>query len=73
MLDAAFASRNSHDWDVAAADLLVHEAGGRLTDLSGRALTYNEPHAVHSPLLAGGTARHSALIGLLHERQTLFG
>ena len=27
-LDAAFAGGNSHDWDLAAADLLVHEAGG---------------------------------------------
>ena len=27
-LDAAFASPGSHDWDLAAADLLVHEAGG---------------------------------------------
>src|SRR5664280_2059137 len=26
-LDAAFASPGSHDWDLAAADLLVHEAG----------------------------------------------
>ena len=24
---------NSHDWDLAAADLLVHEAGGAMTDL----------------------------------------
>ncbi|MGB8135782.1 MAG: 3'(2'),5'-bisphosphate nucleotidase CysQ, partial [Pseudolabrys sp.] len=29
-LDAAFSSRGSHDWDLAAADLLVHEAGGAL-------------------------------------------
>ena len=29
-LDVAFAGGNSHDWDLAAADLLVHEAGGAL-------------------------------------------
>ena len=35
-LDAAFAGGNSHDWDLAAADLLVHEAGGAMTDVRGR-------------------------------------
>src|SRR5262245_27152822 len=30
-LDAALAGPNSRDWDLAAADLLVHEAGGALT------------------------------------------
>ena len=30
---ATFAGRNSHDWDLAAADLLVHEAGGLMTAL----------------------------------------
>ena len=33
-LDAAIAGGNSHDWDLAAADLLVHEAGGVLTALT---------------------------------------
>ena len=36
-LDIAFASADSHDWDLAAADLLVHEAGGALTRFDGRA------------------------------------
>ena len=35
VLDAAFAGGNSHDWDLAAADLIVQEAGGRMSDLSG--------------------------------------
>ncbi len=34
-LDIAFASADSHDWDLAAADLLVHEAGGALTRFEG--------------------------------------
>ena len=33
--DIAVVGGNSHDWDLAAADLLVHEAGGALTDLDG--------------------------------------
>ena len=42
-LDAAITSGNSHDWDLAAADLLVHEAGGMLTSLDGKPLIYNQP------------------------------
>ena len=34
-LDAALAGGNGHDWDLAAADLLVHEAGGAMTALDG--------------------------------------
>ena len=49
-LDAAIAGGNSHDWDLAAADLLVHEAGGMMTGLDGRVLIYNRPDPVHSVL-----------------------
>ncbi|MBI1205602.1 MAG: 3'(2'),5'-bisphosphate nucleotidase CysQ, partial [Rhodopseudomonas sp.] len=51
-LDLAFATPGSHDWDLAAADLLVHEAGGAMTDLSGQSLRYNQPHTVHGALIA---------------------
>ena len=71
-LDAAFASRGSHDWDLAAADLLVHEAGGALTDFTGRPLKYNGSQAVHGALIAAGQARHDALIGLVRDRKAEF-
>src|ERR1051325_1444435 len=71
-LDAAFASRGSHDWDLAAADLLVHEAGGTMTDFNGQLLRYNRPHDAHGALLAAGTARHETLVGLVRNRQSEF-
>lgn len=37
----AVAAEHSHDWDVAAADLLLEEAGALLTDGSGERLLYN--------------------------------
>lgn len=40
-LDAALSTTPKHDWDLAAGDLLVHEAGGIVTGLSGKAFTYN--------------------------------
>ncbi|MEJ2624704.1 MAG: 3'(2'),5'-bisphosphate nucleotidase CysQ [Pseudolabrys sp.] len=71
-LEAAFSSGGSHDWDLAAADLLVHEAGGVMTDFAGRPLSYNQPHGVHGALVAAGSDRHDALIGLVRDRQAEF-
>ncbi len=71
-LDAAFASGGGHDWDLAAADLLVHEAGGVVTDFAGRGLVYNRSHLVHGALIAAGRESHTALIDLVRSRTAEF-
>jgi myo-inositol-1(or 4)-monophosphatase len=71
VLDVAFAGGNSHDWDLAAADLLVHEAGGALTTIAGEALTYNGSELVHGALLAAGQERHAALVNLVRNHPEL--
>ena len=48
----ASAAENSHDWDIAAADLILEEAGGRLTDASGERLLYNRSQTRRDALLA---------------------
>jgi myo-inositol-1(or 4)-monophosphatase len=70
-IDGAIAGGNAHDWDLAAADLLVHEAGGLMTTLDGRVLDYNRPEPTHSVLVAAGRERHAALIELMraHSNQ----
>ena len=70
--NVALAQSHSHDWDLAAADLLVHEAGGALTSLTGATLTYNRPDPVHDVLVAAGRERHAALVDLLRERHSQF-
>jgi myo-inositol-1(or 4)-monophosphatase len=67
-IEAAFASNNAHDWDLAAADLLVHEAGGALTTFAGQSLIYNRQDPVHPPLVAAGPTRHAALTALVQDR-----
>lgn len=52
--DAAFASPRANDWDLAASDLLVHEAGGVLTGLDGAPLRYNQDIPRHGALVAAG-------------------
>jgi myo-inositol-1(or 4)-monophosphatase len=69
-LDLALTSGNSHDWDLAAADLLVHEAGGMLTSLDGKPLIYNQPSPVHGVLVAAGRGRHPALLDLARSIST---
>jgi myo-inositol-1(or 4)-monophosphatase len=66
-LDVAFAGRNSHDWDLAAADLLVHEAGGALTTFDGQPLVYNRADVTHGALVAAGGARHGRLIDIMRD------
>jgi myo-inositol-1(or 4)-monophosphatase len=68
-LDMAFAGGNSHDWDIAAADLIVHEAGGLLTGLDGKAVVYNRRDPVHSVLVAAGRGRHERFMALVRERR----
>ena len=70
--DAAFAGGNSHDWDLAAADLLVHEAGGALTSFAGATVIYNRPVPRHGMLVAAGRDRHAALIELLGDGRLAF-
>ncbi len=69
VFDVAFAGGKSHDWDLAAADLLVHEAGGAMTTFAGGRITYNRPLPQHGALVAAGRDRHATLIELLRRRQ----
>jgi myo-inositol-1(or 4)-monophosphatase len=55
-IDAGLASTNAHDWDIAAADLIVHEAGGFLADRHGQRPVYNKPSTQHG-ILAAAPAR----------------
>jgi myo-inositol-1(or 4)-monophosphatase len=71
-IDGALASRNAHDWDLAAADLLVHEAGGLVTTLAGRSLSYNQPQPVHGALVAAGIDRHPALLAVSRQQLAQF-
>ena len=51
-VDVGAARGGPSDWDLAAADLLVQEAGGKLTDVKGQLLTYNRPRTGHPGLIA---------------------
>ncbi len=61
-LDAAFAGGQSRDWDLAAAHLIVQEANGKMTALSGDTILYNRPEVAHGVLVAAGRDRHASIV-----------
>ena len=67
-LDAAFAGGQSRDWDLAAANLIVHEADGKMTTLSGDAILYNRPDVSHGVLVAAGRDRHASIVSQFRKR-----
>jgi myo-inositol-1(or 4)-monophosphatase len=70
-LDAAFAGGHSRDWDLAAADLIVHEAGGEMTTLAGERMVYNQTDVRHGLLVAAGRARHAHIVKHFRENPIL--
>jgi myo-inositol-1(or 4)-monophosphatase len=68
-IDVAISGPNAHDWDIAAADLLVHEAGGAFVDLNGEAPRYNRTEITHPVLVAAAAAVAGEVIGLIRIGQ----
>ncbi|MER9326940.1 3'(2'),5'-bisphosphate nucleotidase CysQ [Mesorhizobium sp. M0488] len=64
-LDATFVKPNAHDWDIAAADLILREAGGQLLDRHGRAPLYAGEVIRHGTLAAGSGELLAVLAGVI--------
>jgi myo-inositol-1(or 4)-monophosphatase len=62
-LDLGLAAEKSHDWDIAAVDLVLDEAGGRLVEASGAPLSYNGAETRHGVLYGAP----SSLVGAFLE------
>jgi myo-inositol-1(or 4)-monophosphatase len=65
--DAMISLGAKHDWDVAAGDLIVHEAGGRVTTGEGDTMRYNTPRALQPDIVAGAPLLHERLIARTRE------
>ena len=60
--DAAMTLAPTHDWDLAAADLIVREAGGLISSHDGNLPRYNQPNPVQPSVVAAGPALHKAIL-----------
>lgn len=65
--DASVSLTAKRDWDLAAADIILHEAGGVLTDTSGATLVYNRPVTRQSSLIAANPRLQSRIVELLRQ------
>ncbi len=57
--------RRSWEWDIAAGDLILREAGGRASDRFGSDLRFNNPVPLLDGVVAGPKALHKELIAAL--------
>jgi myo-inositol-1(or 4)-monophosphatase len=67
-VEIGLASANSHDWDIAAADIILREAGGGLVE-GGVEVSYNQPRTRHDSLLAAPSGWLSQLSSALDGRR----
>ncbi len=65
--DATLSLSAKRDWDLAAADIILREAGGRITDREDQSLVYNRPEAVQPTMLAAGPRLHAEILSHLSE------
>ena len=62
VFDGVVALSSKCDWDIAAADLIVREAGGLVTDHLGRGFSYNRPSTIKRSLICAGPALHPLIL-----------
>ncbi len=70
-LDGTFARANSHDWDIAAADLILGEAGAVLSELNGDVIVYNRKKITHNILVAGAPKIHAKMLNAAQRAENL--
>jgi len=68
--DAAITMAELHDWDIAAADLILTEAGGIVTAIDGTLPRYNRETAIQPSALAAGPQLHAVLRARLDSALT---
>lgn len=60
--DGMLTLRPSWEWDIAAGDLIVREAGGLATDRTGGALRFNNPHPQVNGVIAASGPVHAGVM-----------
>lgn len=65
--DAAVSTGRKHDWDVAAGDLILFEAGGAVTDLHGQPYRFNRAETWQSGMVAASKPLHHQILRVVGE------
>ena len=64
-MDATFIKPNAHDWDLAAADLILTEAGGEILRGNGTKPEYARADTKHGILVAGHKSLTNTMLGVV--------
>jgi 3'(2'), 5'-bisphosphate nucleotidase len=67
--DVFYKAMNPRDWDLAAPDLILSEAGGILTDAFGEPVRYGMNGRLHNGLIAARTRQQTRAIAEWHKRK----
>ena len=63
--DAAIVLSPKHDWDMAAGDVIVREAGGIVTSRDGHPLRFDGPNVVQRSMICAGPKLHAIFLKYL--------
>ncbi len=66
--DVAISLAPKSDWDIAAAELIMTEAGALCTDRKGQSFTYNQPIPRQNSVVGAAPALHAELLAMLAEQ-----
>ena len=70
-VDAMVSLTAKRDWDLAAADIILAEAGGRLVSADGETLRYNRAEAIQGATIAAGPELIAPLLSQLAAKNSL--
>lgn len=71
--DSCVSLNGKSDWDLAAADLIVREAGGKVTTARGKPFAYNGRSTRHGSVVASAPGLHEAVLAMLARIQPPHG
>lgn len=68
-LDAVFIRSGCHDWDIAAADIILRQSGGTLASMTGHPILYNDSSFGHGFLLACGNKVFQSMLDIARKAE----
>ncbi len=63
--DGTVTLSNKSDWDIAAGNIIVTEAGGKVTSKKGEGILYNKKNILHPNLIAANPMIHKKILDII--------
>jgi len=66
-MDATLSVTPKNEWDIAAGVILITEAGGRVTDLSGKPYLFNQPSTLVNGVIAASNQAYDRICSIIDD------